>query len=68
MENQNGNMDECIMYEVRNYQNASMMTFVMNVVLYAFLFVRKEDGLYDLCFGRLMGAISLLSLLACMCA
>ena len=50
MENQNGNMDECIMYEVRNYQNASMMTFVMNVVLYAFLFVRKEDG----CFGRLM--------------
>ena len=39
-----GNMDEyVVMHDVRNYQIASMMRFVINVVLYTFSYVRKED-------------------------
>ena len=33
------------MHDVRNYQNASMMRFVMNDILYAFRCVKKEDVL-----------------------
>ena len=33
------------MNDVRNYQNAPMMRFVINAALYGFRCVRREDGL-----------------------
>ena len=38
-------MDDYVMHDLRNYQYVPMMRFVMNVVLYVFYCVRKEDGL-----------------------
>ena len=46
-----GNLDELFWHDVRNYQNAPIMRFVMNVVLYAFCCVRKMMDYYDLCSG-----------------
>ena len=37
-------MNEYVTQYVINYQNAPMMRFVMNVVLYVFYCFRKEDG------------------------
>ena len=38
-------MDEHVMHDVKYNQNASMMRFVTNGVLYAFYSIRKENRL-----------------------
>ena len=44
-------MDEYIKHDVRNYHNAPMMIFVMNIILYVYAVLEKRLSYCDLYSG-----------------